>query len=147
MRLIPLLGKQLKDDEVIDLLDCLDMEVIYDFDKLREGQPDKYWASSKEAGIQLRFDAAQALDAVFFYIATGDGFTAFSQSDCDVPLFASIAEAQAFGDAQHLQLTNGRADFLGVPREWVRLGFPAYASHYEFHGGRLALVTITRSDN
>ena len=102
MQLLPLLGRQLKDGDVIDILDSMEMDVIYEFDRLHEGQPDKYWAASQEAGIQLRFDAAQTLDTIFLHITPSDGFAAFSQRDCDVTLFTTTAEAQAFGETQRL---------------------------------------------
>ena len=34
-------------DEVIEILEGLDMEVIYEFDRLHENTPDIYWAASK----------------------------------------------------------------------------------------------------
>ena len=40
MHLLPVLGKSLKDDDVIDILDDMEMDVIYDFDRLHEGQPE-----------------------------------------------------------------------------------------------------------
>jgi hypothetical protein len=147
MQLLPLLGRLLKDDDVINILDGMEMDVIYDFDRLHEGQPDTYWAASQEAGIQLSFDAAQTLDTIFLYITPSDGFAAFSQRDCDVPFFMTTAEVQAFGEAQHLQVSKGRADFLGVSRDWLRLGFGAYSVHYEFRAGSLALITVSRSEH
>ena len=147
MRLLPLLGKQLKDDDVIDVLDCLEMDVIYDFDRLHEGQPDKYWAAAREAGLQLRFDAAQTLDTIFLHITPSDGFATFSQTDCDVPVFAAAADVQAFGEAERLQVSKGRSNLLGVVRDWVRLGFAAHSIHYEFHGSSLAQVTIARIED
>jgi hypothetical protein len=144
MQLIPLLGKALKDDEVIDHLEGMEMEVVYDFDRLHEGQPDKYWASSKRVGIQLRFNEDQILDNIFLYIAADEGFAAFALGNSDVPVFRTAAEVQAFGDAQRLQVTKGQANFLGVSRDWIRLGFGAYSIHYEFRGGSLARVTVSR---
>jgi hypothetical protein len=145
MHLLPLLGKPLKDDGVIDLLDGMEMDVIYDFDRLHEGQPDKYWAASQKAGIQLRFDAAQTLDSIFLHITPDDGFEAFSHGDCDVPFFTTAAEVQAFGETQRLKVSEGRADLFGVSRDWLRLGFGAYSVHYEFRAGSLALVTVSRN--
>jgi hypothetical protein len=143
MPLLPLLGKALKDESIIEILEAMEMEVIYDFDRLQEGEPDQYWASSHEAGIQLRFNAAQALATVFLYILPDDDFAAFSQLDCDIPLFATAAEAQAFGEVQRLQVSEGSADFLGVTRDWLRLRFDAYSIHYEFRTSGLALVTVS----
>jgi hypothetical protein len=147
MHLLALLGKYLKSDDVIDVLECMEMEVVYDFDRLHEGQPDKYWATSKEAGIQLGFDTAQALEIIFLYLTPRDGFSAFSQRDCDVPLFATTADVQTYSETQRLLATKGRADFLGVSRDWVRNGFVTHSIHYEFHRGSLALVRITRSEH
>jgi antitoxin YobK len=146
MHLLPLLGKQLKDDDVIDILESMEMDVIYDFDRLHEGQPDTYWAASRKAGIQLRFDAAQTLDTIFLYITPDNGFAAFSPRDCDVPVFTTATEVQAFGEAQRLQLSKGKTDFLGVSRDWIRLGFGSYSVHYELRAGSLALVTVSRSE-
>src|SRR5688572_4116105 len=132
MQLLALLGKQLKDDPVIDLLEDLEVDVIYDFDRLHEGQPDKYWATAKEAGVQLGFDAAQALDVIFLHITPSDGFAPFSQRDSDVTFFTTTAEVQAFAETQRLQVSTGRAEFLGVTRDWVRLRFATHSIHYEF---------------
>ena len=145
MQLLPLLGKQLKDDVVIEVLEGFGMEVVYDFDRLHEGQPDKYWASAKQAGFQLGFAADQTLECCFLYITPSDGFAAFSQGDSDVPHFTTAAEVQSFGESQSLQISKGCADFMGVARDWARLGFAEHSVHYEYHGGRLALITVTRS--
>ena len=145
MHFLPLLGKRLRDDEIIEILEGSDLEVVYDFDRLHEGQPDKYWVAAKEGGYEFRFDEAQTLEVVFLYILPQDGYAAISMN-CDVSLFATLGEAQRFGEAQHLQITKGRAEFLEIYREWVRLGFATYDIHYEFQGVQLARVTITRRD-
>jgi hypothetical protein len=146
MQFISLLGKKLKNDEMIEILEGLEMDVIYDFDRLHEGQPDKYWAASKESGFQFRFDETQTLDVIFLYVVASDGYAAISRHDSDVSFFSSGREAQTSGEARHLLVAKGCADFLGVNREWVRLGFTSYSVHYEFHGGNLARVTITKND-
>jgi len=146
MQFLPLLGKNLKDDEIIEILEGSDMDVIYDIDRLLEGQPDKYWAASKKSGFQFKFGATQTLDAVFLHTTPSDGYAAISQQGCDISLFTTTREAQAFGETQHLQVTKGHANVLGASRDWVRLGFTTHSIHYEFHGGSLALVTITRND-
>jgi hypothetical protein len=146
MQFLPLLGKHLKDDEIIDVLDSMDMEVIYDFDKLHEGQPDCYWASSKKDGFRFRFDEAQTLNVIFIYTLPNNGFAGMPRNGCDVPFFTTIGEAEASGLMQKLEVTKGEADFLGVSRKWVRLAFATYSTHYEFRSGDLALVTITKKD-
>lgn len=144
MKFLTLLGKKLKDDEVIEILEDLHMDVVYEFDRLHEGQPDIYWAAAKPEGFQFRFDEAQRLNFIFLYVTPREGFETISQHDCDIPFFATMQEAESFGAAQHLQVAKGNADFLGASREWVRLGFDSHSIHYEFHAGSLALVTVSR---
>ena len=79
MKYIDLLGKQLKSDDVIDVLESDDLDVIYSFDRLHENQPDVYWVASKAEGVQMRFNEDQALDTLFFYIQPDEGF-----SPCDL---------------------------------------------------------------
>ena len=145
MQFLPLLGKQLKDDEVIDFLALLDADVIYDFDRLHEGRQDVYRAASKEDGIELRFDATQRLDTIILCIMPHDGFGAFLPSDCDVPLLETPSEAESFGAAQRLHVSKGQADFLAPNQNWVRLGFGAYSIRYEFRRDTLALVTVSQN--
>jgi hypothetical protein len=147
MKFLPLLGKKLKDDEMIEILEYFDMEVIYEFDRSHENMPDIYWAASKSKGFQFRFDEAQTLDTMFFYIVPDEGFAACAQRDSDVPIFTTAAEVQIFGKAQRLQISKGKADFLEVSRDWIRLGFGAYSVHYEFRAGSLARVTISRDEH
>jgi hypothetical protein len=146
MKFLPLLGKMLKDDEIIGILEGLNIDVIYEFDRLHENQPDIYWATSKPKGFQFRFDEKQKLEVIFLHITPSDGYAAVSQRDCDIPFFASKQEVMAFHETQHFQLAKGDADFRGISREWVRLGFATHSIHYEFHAGHLALVTISRKD-
>ena len=145
MQFLPFLGKQLKDNDVIAVLEDMGMEVLYDFDRLHEGQPDKYWAASKAAGFQFGFDSVQTLNVIFLHIVPTHGFAAISRQDCDIPLFATASETEIFGEKQHLQVAKGSADFLGIARDWVRLGFARHSIHYEFHGPILAMVTITQN--
>jgi hypothetical protein len=94
MQFLPFLGKQLKDDDVIAVLEDMGMEVLYDFDRLHEGQPDKYWGASNAAGFQFGFDSAQTLNVIFLHIAPTNGFAAISRQDCDIPLFATASETE-----------------------------------------------------
>ena len=144
MQFLPLIGKPLKDDAVVDVLDYAKMEVVYDFDRLHENTPDKYWAESKKDGFQIGFDADQILCVIFLYCAPIDGFTPITRSDCDVSFFATADEAEAYGTAQEFRITKGKADFLGARRDWVRLEYERYFVHYEFRDGSLALATVTK---
>ncbi len=66
MKFLPLLGKLLKDDEVVAVLEQADMEVIYDFDRLHENTPDKYWAESKKHGYNCGLTLIRS-STLFFY--------------------------------------------------------------------------------
>ena len=65
MTLIEYIGRNLKDDEVVDLLENHDMEVIYSFDRLRENSPDEYTSAAREGGFELSFDPEQMLRTIF----------------------------------------------------------------------------------
>lgn len=144
MQFLPLLGRQLKDDDIIEVLALLDTEVIYDFDRLHEGRPDIYRAASKPDGLELRFSASQQLDNILLYVMPHDGFAEFSVSDCDVPLLETPSEAESFAAAQSLPVTKGTCDFLGTNHNWVRLNFGTHSIQYEFRRESLALVKISQ---
>ncbi len=145
MKFLPLLGKRLKDDEIIDILERADIEVVYDFDRLHENMPDKYWAASKTDGFQFGFDANQTLEVIFLHTVLHDGFAPVSRSDCDVPFFSTIHEVEADGAARNLRVSKGKSDLLGIPRHWVRLEYERHSVHYEFRSAELAVVTITKT--
>jgi hypothetical protein len=146
MKFLSLLGKRLKDDEVIDVLEYAEMEVVYDFDRLRENTPDEYRAESKKDGFQLVFDADQILCVIFLHVALVDGFTPVTRSDCDIAFFATTDEVELYGFEQKLRTTKGNADFLGARRDWVRLEHEGYSIHYEFRDAGLTLVTLTKRE-
>jgi len=148
MNFLPLLGKQLKDDAVIEILEFEEMEVVYDFDRLHENTPDVYWAESTEKGFQFRFDANQILDTIFLYAANIDDFVPVSREDCDIHFFPTINEAETYGIEGKAEITKGKPpDFLGISREWVRLEYATYSLHYEFRREGLAVVTLTNCES
>jgi len=66
MNLSELLGLELKDDKMLEVLEGYGIgEVVYDFDRLNENTPDAYWAGSKNDGFLLRFNQHQVCDVVF----------------------------------------------------------------------------------
>ena len=147
MKFLPLIGKRLKDDDVVDILECSDVKVIYDFDRSHENMADKYWAASEKDGFQLGFDENQILGVIFVYVAPIGGFTPVIPGECDIDFFASIKEAEAWATAQKVKTTKGGPTvFLEIEREWVRLEFSDHRIHYEFRSGALAMVTISRTE-
>lgn len=140
MKFLPLLGKQLKDDDVTDLLECDDVEVIYDFDRLHENTADVYWAAAKEQGYLLRFDAQQVLDVIFLYVVPAEGFAPINQNLVDdVVFFASRSELEAHVHTCNLRATRGAPS---PDRAWIRVELGRESVHYEYIGGQLTLVTL-----
>jgi hypothetical protein len=145
MKFLPLLGKRLKDDEIIDFLESAEMEVVYDFDRLHENQPDKYWATAKDRGVQFGFDADQSLELIFLYAVPAEDFSAVDRSESDVPFFSTVAEAEMYAAQEKAGVTKGEAEFLRSRRHWVRLACPNHSLHYEFREGFLTLVTVSKA--
>ena len=144
MHFLPLLGKRLKDDEVLELLEDHDIEVVYDFDRLHENTPDKYWAASKKDGFQFGFSEAQVLDVVFLYAAPVEGFSAIDRADLDVPVFAGVTEVEAHCAAKNLGFKKGqvRGGVL-ADRDWARIDAGEYSIHYDFRAGVLTIITAS----
>ncbi len=142
MQFLLLLGKKLKDDDVVDVLECSDMEVVYHFDRTHENMPDLYWSDSKSEGFQFRFNADQVLDVIFLYAAPIDGFTPLNWKDCDIQFFSSIAGVRSHASQTGIGTTNGSSDLLGVHREWIRLQYDRHTVHYEFREKGLGIVTL-----
>ena len=146
MKVHPLLGIRLKDDDVIDLLEQDDVAVTYDFDRSHENIPDRYWAAAREEGYQLRFNAEQVLDTIFLYAQSLNGFEAIDRARIDdIEFFDSPVEVETHCKASQEQFTKGRASgMFGLPpTEWVRIEASDRTIHYEFRDGELALVTLS----
>ena len=137
MKYIELLGKQLKSDDVIDVLECNDLDVIYAFDRLHENQPDEYWVASKAEGVQMRFNEDQVLDTLFFYIQPDEGFSPCDPDSLGVPVFDSRDSARTCASQSGLPVTEGEVDFLGVHRKWIKIDFGSHLHHSEFRGEKL----------
>src|ERR1700733_11536798 len=96
MNFLPLLGKRLKDDDIIELLEYSDAEVTYDFDRLHDNMPDQYWAKCEKRGIELGFDENQILVTTFLYLRRQGDYDAVSATELsDVRIFSSVAEVEA----------------------------------------------------
>ena len=144
MHFLPLLGRHLKDDQVIELLDHYGMDVVYDFDRLHENTADKYWAASKAHGFQFRFNAEQKLDAIFLYVAPVEGFSIINRSEIDVPFFVGVSEVEAHCNAKGLRFAQGRVA-LGVlaERDWGRIDTDEWSAHYDFRKGALTIIGLS----
>ena len=137
MKYIELLGQQLKSYDVIDVLECGDLDVIYSFDRLYENQPDEYWVASKAEGIQMHFNEDQILDTLFFYIQPDEGFSPCDHDLLGVPVFDSRDSARTYAAQSGFPVIVGEADFLGVHRKWIKIDFGSHLHHSEFRGENL----------
>jgi len=144
MTLSPLLGKNLKDDEIIELLDDHGIAVVYDFDRLHENTPDKYWAAAPTAGFQCRFDAAQVLDVIFMYVVADGDFTAIDPAVSGLPMLSTVPEVERHASETGDRCVIGHSrDTTGLLREWALIDQGDRRVHYEFREGVLSLVTLS----
>jgi hypothetical protein len=144
MKLCNLLGKKLKDDDVLDVLENYGIdEVVYDFDRLHENIEDIYWASAKTAGFQLRFNQEQILVTIFCYIVANEGFTAISRDIVGTPIYDTFEEAEAACKKEGLHyLTSDSAKDPNHQKWWLRIESHC-RSHYQFESGSIYLVTLS----
>ncbi|WP_295372623.1 hypothetical protein [uncultured Pseudacidovorax sp.] len=146
MTLANLLGKTLKDEEILRLFENYQVgDVVYGFDRLREGTEDEYWAEAKMAGFAIRFDQNQVLRTVFCYASAIEGFKPISASDVGVPFFSSFEDAVDAAKAAGVRHSTGHVDdpLLGLKSSWVRRECGEASAHYEFRDGKLVLVTLS----
>jgi hypothetical protein len=147
VKLIDLLGRQLKDDAVVGLLELYELQVVYEFDRLHENTPDYYTVQALTRGFELRFNEAQILDTVFCYITSRDGFEPIEADFVGVPMYESIGTAAAA--AQRLAVKVTRKDgvkFLGRVTSWIRLEHKRQSWHFEYSNDALARVTLIHRD-
>ncbi|MFT3806819.1 hypothetical protein [Arenimonas sp.] len=140
MKMLSLLGKSLKNDEVIELLEAYDVDVIYAFDRLHENSPDVYWASINDLGLQLRFDESQRLDTIFCHVLPREGFGPILTETIGVPIFDSYVLAEQACRRDGLQYKSSSS-----PGAWLKILTPGHDAHYQFKDGRLAMVTLMLS--
>lgn len=132
-----LLGRQLKDDDIIEILEEEDMEVIYIFDRTHEGEEDQYSAEAKEAGLEFRFDQNQRLEVIFLYAAAREDGGPIALDEADFPVYTSFDEAKK-------GFSQAGISFKESPGKssWIRGEFENCSRHYEFHDNALYLVTL-----
>lgn len=145
MKLQELLGKKLKDDLMLEVLEANQIEeVIYAFDRLHENSPDVYWASAKAAGFQLRFNQDQLLDTVFCYIVAEDGFAAIATDLIGVDCHASFADVEAYASSHSLTFSTSLPfkEHLGTA-SWIRIEGATTRTHYAFDNGQPHRITLS----
>jgi hypothetical protein len=147
MKLVDLLGRKLKDESVLQLFEDHEVgDVVYSFDRLREGTEDAYSAKAEAAGFELMFNHDQVLETAFCHVSSVDGFMPVDVAVAGVPLFTSPEEAESAAKAVGTRYSTGQAKvaLLGLKTSWVRHERAEAWVHYEFRDGALALVTLSR---
>jgi hypothetical protein len=138
LKLLDLLELTLKSDEVIDVLEHYQVTVVYDFDRLHENSPDVYWASSHQAGFELRFNERQVLDTIFLYTLPRKNFGSIDPSIAGVILYSTFAEASSAFEHDGIPFHKAN-DGQG----YIKGNFSKYQIHYEFTRDEvLSLITI-----
>jgi hypothetical protein len=142
MDLCSLVGLNLKSDEIIEVLDDYELEVAYDFDRLHENTEDVYWASSRNAGFQLRFNERQVLDVIFMYLTPRDSFQPIDPAVTGVKLFRSFAAARTEFVEKVVPWVESK-----TAGHWIKGTFQDHTIHYEFgEDHSLQLVTVALAD-
>jgi hypothetical protein len=144
MEILPLLRKHLKDDAIVEVLEDMDAQVIYDFDRCHENIPDVYWAEAKDHGITMRFDADQRLDTVFVYLRPTEEHQPVNPSLLqDITVFSSVSDVEGYATNHGVHFRTGsRPAALKPPENWIRLDYPHHRVHYDFREGELHIISI-----
>jgi hypothetical protein len=142
MNFLPLLGKRLKDHDIVELLKDFDAEVLYDFDRTHNHKPDVYWAKCKKNGLLLRFDETQILDRVILHLVNHDEYEPIAVWNIrDIRIFTSAAEVEAHCVETGTPCLKSAVDAKG--NAWARIdGGPAQIL-YRFIDGRTSIITLT----
>jgi hypothetical protein len=143
MNFATLIGKRLKDDDVVEILDASDITVTYDFDRTHENIDDVYWAEAKNHGFVLRFNKHQVIDTVFLYVSAKDGYSPIDRGSVDVPVYDSIEGAETSGSVTGIpyQRNGEMKSFPGA--QWIKFDHGGYTVHYQFNDQHLSLITIS----
>jgi hypothetical protein len=133
--LVDLHTLNMKSDEVIDLLEHFEVDIIYDFDRLREGTPDQYSASVPDEGFELRFDESQVLTTIWCYIRPHGQFAPIDPGAVGIYLPESWSDAKRYALSVNSSVSES-------PGAWLRIERGNLWVHYEFAADELSLVTL-----
>jgi hypothetical protein len=141
MKFLPLLGETLKSDEIVDILECYDTDVVYDFDRTHENMPDAYRAACTSQGFQFCFDADQKLKTIFIYLENREGFEPIQITEIeDIQIFSDVASVEAHCISAGKECKKGA--IAGRNQSWARIDTADSSIHYEFLEGRLGMITV-----
>ena len=124
-----LLGKSIKSDEVIDVLESLDLKVEYCFDRAHEGIMDRYVIEAKKQGFCLVAGEDQVICTCFLYLRDGGGYRSISSEEDTLEGLGFPSKSGAFGG-----------------RKWVRYDGPLMCVHYEYDHDGPRMITVMTPD-
>lgn len=143
---VNLLSKSLKDEAILQFLeDHQAGPVVYDFDRLREGTADSYWAEARGAGYALRFNEHQVLRTVHCYVMPLDGFSPCDVAALGVQIYETRDEVERVAKARGFRVVTGEANIpaLSLQTKWARIEDEHSWVHYEFRDGALSMVNLS----
>ena len=140
MQFLGLLGKNLKDDSIMELLELHDVDVIYEFDRNHENMDDIYWAKFRDHGFLFRFNENQILEVVFLYVAANEEFMPIAHGEIDVPVYDSFEVAKTAFEKEGLEYKEGSVDDSN--QKWIKVSHALFESHYEFKDEQLRMITL-----
>jgi len=140
MKFVSLLGKYLKDPEVVSFLRAREIEVTYAFDE-EDDEYDFYWATAKQKGFEIRFNDQQILDTVFCHIVANKGFEPINQDMIGVPVYPTLEEGLKAGKEGVEHALSGSGDV----RKVVGIAYADHMVHYEYMNGSIFTVTLSHA--
>ena len=148
MEFINLIGINLKDDVMLEILEHYDIEVIYDFDRTHENMEDRYWVTSEQNGFQFRFNENKELDVIFLYLSEEDGFTPIDKADLGLPVYETFDNAEtSFSENKIPYIQSQGEPGSEMYKAWIKASFNNYTVHYQFEENIINMVTISAQKN
>jgi len=142
MKYLDLIGIDLKNDVLCDLFETYDVQVIYEYDRTHEGLPDEYRAEIPDLGLQFVFDEKQKFTTLFMQQIDAKTFNPFDGDDERLKKFKSMADAYQHAKDKNIRITEGKANFMGEEKDWIRFEYGSYSIHYEYVQSKLRMITI-----
>lgn len=142
MKYLDLIGVTLKHDILSDLFETKDVKVVYEYDRTHENLPDEYRAEVPDLGLQFVFDERQVFKTLFMKPVEVKTFNPFDKDDERLKRFGTKAEALRYASANGLRISEGKAEFMGKERDWIRFEHGSYSIHYEYVDSKLRMITI-----
>ncbi len=145
MQLVQHLGRALKSDELLDLIELQDLKIQYHVDTLHENTPDSYSARSEDLAFELLFNENQILTTVFHYISPEENIDT-QAARIGVPLYLTLDEARQAAVAMGVPFAmreNVEIPELGLMVCWAKLTVQGHTRHYQFSAKGLDQLTLS----